>query len=339
MDIETKDGIILRGIPDGTPDEAIRARIEKIRSEKSPAPEKPVAGSEPLPSTGERLSRMGSAAAQGMMFGPIGAIASATGEGMTQFGQGVDRLAHKGGEAVSQAIAPYVPGEVAGGAGYLTNVGIQAIPTLLGGAIGSKAAPLMEKGGETLMRMALKPSTTLAPDKAARAVKTMLTADVGNILPGANVTPGGIGQIQTKIGSLGDEVTNLLTPSTAQVSRDAVMNALNKTQGKFATQVTPASDLKAIKAVGDEFASTYPKSIPIQQAQKLKQGTYAVLGDKAYKGELKAAETEAQKALASGLRTEIENAIPQVGPINAQQSDLINAVKAFLMCEPAELLY
>lgn len=35
MDIQTKDGIMLRGIPDGTPDNVIKARIEKIRAEKS----------------------------------------------------------------------------------------------------------------------------------------------------------------------------------------------------------------------------------------------------------------------------------------------------------------
>lgn len=37
MDIQTKDGIMLRGIPDGTPDDVIKARIEKIRAEKSPS--------------------------------------------------------------------------------------------------------------------------------------------------------------------------------------------------------------------------------------------------------------------------------------------------------------
>lgn len=37
MDIQTQDGILLRNIPDGTPDEAIKARIAKIRAE-SPAP-------------------------------------------------------------------------------------------------------------------------------------------------------------------------------------------------------------------------------------------------------------------------------------------------------------
>lgn len=40
MDIQTKDGITLRNIPDGTPDEAIKARIAKIRAEGA-APREP----------------------------------------------------------------------------------------------------------------------------------------------------------------------------------------------------------------------------------------------------------------------------------------------------------
>lgn len=40
MDIQTKDGILLRGIPDGTPDDAIKARIAKIRAERA-APQEP----------------------------------------------------------------------------------------------------------------------------------------------------------------------------------------------------------------------------------------------------------------------------------------------------------
>jgi len=37
MDIQTKDGILLRNIPDGTPDDVIKARIAKIRAEGQPA--------------------------------------------------------------------------------------------------------------------------------------------------------------------------------------------------------------------------------------------------------------------------------------------------------------
>lgn len=47
MDIQTKDGIVLRGIPDGTPEEAIKARIAKIRADRGlPSPE-PVAAPSP----------------------------------------------------------------------------------------------------------------------------------------------------------------------------------------------------------------------------------------------------------------------------------------------------
>lgn len=42
MDIQTKDGILLRNIPDGTPDEAIKARIEQIRAGGAARPKAPI---------------------------------------------------------------------------------------------------------------------------------------------------------------------------------------------------------------------------------------------------------------------------------------------------------
>lgn len=228
-------------------------------------------------------------------------------------------------EGLSQAGAPT---SVAAGAGTLANIGTQAIPTVFGGGIGRMAAPLMEKGGETLMRAALKPSTTLPAEKTAQAVKTMLTADVGNILPGANVTPGGIAQIHSKIKDFGTKVDDILNQSSAQVSRAGIANATDKTRAKFGNQFTPEADLRAIQEVEDAFLKSYPSLIPIKQAHDLKKGTYAVLGDKAYKGELKAAETETQKALAMGARMETEKGAPRIAPLNAEQSNLIGAVKA-----------
>jgi len=41
MDIQTKDGILLRGIPEGTPDEVIKERITKIRAEGGSKPQSP----------------------------------------------------------------------------------------------------------------------------------------------------------------------------------------------------------------------------------------------------------------------------------------------------------
>src|SRR5574343_5683 len=65
-------------------------------------------------------------------------------------------------------------------------------------------------------------------------------------------------------------------------------------------------------------------SLPVQIAQNLKQGTYRVLNGKY--GQLGSAETEAQKGLARGLKNEIANAVPDVGALNARESDLINAL-------------
>lgn len=65
MDVQTKDGILLRGVPDGTPDSEIKARIDKIRASNAPdnarqspiTPVKPTPGMDPTADmgTGQRL--------------------------------------------------------------------------------------------------------------------------------------------------------------------------------------------------------------------------------------------------------------------------------------------
>jgi hypothetical protein len=44
-------------------------------------------------------------------------------------------------------------------------------------------------------------------------------------------------------------------------------------------------------------------------------------------GQLGSAETEAQKSLARGLKDAIAEAVPEVAPLNAKQSELIKALK------------
>jgi hypothetical protein len=67
------------------------------------------------------------------------------------------------------------------------------------------------------------------------------------------------------------------------------------------------------------------KDIPIKTAQEMKQGTYRAIGSKPY-GELKGAETEAQKALARGLKEEIAKMAPEVRHLNAEESKMLNAM-------------
>lgn len=63
MDIQTKDGILLRNIPDGTPDDEIKVRLAKIRSERDTSPKSPEVVTKPKgpevvtnPTLGERVA-------------------------------------------------------------------------------------------------------------------------------------------------------------------------------------------------------------------------------------------------------------------------------------------
>lgn len=83
-----------------------------------------------------------------------------------------------------------------------------------------------------------------------------------------------------------------------------------------------ADEAKALNAL--EKWNIDKNTLPVQQAQQLKQGTYKVLSNKY--GEFGSAETEAQKGLARGLKEEIAAAVPGVGALNAEESKLLTTL-------------
>lgn len=234
----------------------------------------------------------------------------------------LDKAAYTAGGKVTDALAGKVPPEVAGGAGYLTNVGIQAAPTLLAGEAAKVMSPAFKGAGRWLMGSATKPTLEqLQSGKAARAINTMLEQ-------GFTPTKGGVEAMRLKIADLNDEISKAIANSPATVDKGKVASYLQDAVKKFEAQVNPSSDLKAIESAWTDFLNhpllSGAKDIPVQLAQKLKQGTYKVLGEKAY-GELKGASEEAQKTLARGLREEISKAVPVVAGKNALERELINA--------------
>ena len=238
------------------------------------------------------------------------------------FNKALEGTAYKAGGAVTDAAAKVAPPEVAAGLGTAANVGIQSIPTFLGGGAGAKAAPAMEAGAKRLMTSAIKP--TLAQHetgRAAKAVQTMLDE-------GINVTPGGVQKLRGEIDVLNKQIKEIVATSPKVVDKANVTKALDDVFDKFRNQVNPQSDIAAIEKAMDEFVN-HPLlkdvgTMPVALAQRLKQGTYKSLGSKAY-GELKGAEIEAQKALARGLKDEIVRAEPKLAGLNAAESRLLNA--------------
>jgi hypothetical protein len=245
-------------------------------------------------------------------------------KGTETAGKLLDRAAYEGGGRVTDAAAKVgMSPKVAAGAGYAANVGLQTLPMLLGGEVAKGASLAFQAEGKRMMQSALKPTLeTLRTGKAGKAIDTMLEE-------GINVTPGGVDKLQDKISGLNQQIKQLIQNSPATVDKSKVANTLQDALTKFEKQVTPQSDVAAIQKAWDEFLN-HPllvgkQDIPVNLAQELKQGTYRSLGDKSY-GELKGADIEAQKTLARGLKEEIAKAVPQVQPLNAEESKLLNAL-------------
>lgn len=79
----------------------------------------------------------------------------------------------------------------------------------------------------------------------------------------------------------------------------------------------------AQRALAEHIASG-GSGIPVQLAQDMKKGTYRVIAGKY--GEMGSASTEAQKALARGLKEGIAEAVPQVAGLNARESALLKTL-------------
>jgi hypothetical protein len=234
----------------------------------------------------------------------------------------MEKAAYKAGEVVNDQAARVMPIEAAAALGAATNVGVQALPSVVGGPATKMAGPL-KSAGRFLMNSALKPSAKQhATGQAKAAVETMLKQ-------GYNPSKGGVEQMQAEIARLNDEIAKSIGGSQATIEKQKVVARLQDLLNKFQMQVNPAADVNAIRAAGDEFMA-HPMApgsqIPVQLAQQMKQGTYKALGAKSY-GEQKGAATEAQKAIARGLKEEIAAAVPEVQAMNALESELLNARK------------
>lgn len=238
--------------------------------------------------------------------------------------------------------------------GAAVNTGLQMLgPSVAAkgaGAVARAASEKLKSGARGVMQSALKPNQAeLRTGKGQQAVQTLLDE-------GLNVSDAGVNALRERVTDINSKIATAIDGSPAVVNKRLVASRLQDALDKFEKQVTPTSDLAAIQKAHDEFmnhpmldkitpaktvetgvldASGKPitrvipasgsENIPVKTAQEIKQGTYKSLGGKAY-GELKGAEIEAQKVLARSLKEEIAAAVPEVQPLNAAESKLLNAL-------------
>jgi len=227
-----------------------------------------------------------------------------------------------GGKVTDFATGLGAKPEVAAGFGTAANALVNAAPMVVGGEMAKTFAPVFDWAGKKTMLNALNPTMRdMLLGKGERAAKTMLDE-------GVNVSEGGVRKLQGIGSKLNAEVDALINGSPAQINKYAVESRVRGPEQTFRLQANPQDDLQAIERASNQFLShpdlTGRVNMPVRLAQELKQGTYKQLRDKY--GELGNASTEAQKALARGLREEIEAAVPGVAGTNAKASDIWNAL-------------
>lgn len=210
--------------------------------------------------------------------------------------------------------------------GTLANVGINLAPSLLGLKVASKGQPstLVRVGtdqSEKMMTRALKPSLRdVERGNAKRAVRTLLDE-------GVNATEAGAQKLQGRVSELNEQIVDALMNSNAVVGKDSVLRRMGGVETKIRNQADPQAELAAIRRVAENFYDhpDLPRNaIPVQQAQRIKQGTYRRIAD-SY-GERGSATVEGQKALARGLKEEIAKEVPEIAPLNAREGALLNAM-------------
>jgi hypothetical protein len=365
MDVRLPDGTTVANVPDGTSRADLAQKLKANGHDVpqdwlAPTP-KPQAKPEPAPTFGKRMEDIGGSAyniARGAVMAPASDVAglaaiplhaagaistppfdikakvahageytpqTETGRAIERYnplalvGRGVNALA---GGAERLVAPPKTSGPLRAALGYGVKGAIEQAPMLAGAGAGPAAegaSGALRAGAERMMHSALKPGLRFGK-QAEPAIDTLLER-------GINVTPGGLEKLHGQIDDLNSRIGQLIANSPAMIDKPRVAARLHDTLLKFEKQVDPHADLATIQKTWDNFMN-HPlltgKKIPVKTAQQLKQGTYTQLKGKY--GEQSSAETEAQKALARGLKEEIAKAVPEVSPLNAEDSKLLQAL-------------
>lgn len=226
------------------------------------------------------------------------------------------------GGAATDLAAKVLPPEGAALVGTAANLAPDVAATALSGGLG--AAAKAPAAARAIMQSALKPiQSQIASGKFERARDTLLKE-------GIPATRAGVEKMRGLIDGLDQQVSEIVKASKGTLTTDAVMERLLPVYERYLTQpsgmsevgpaVKVAQEMRAHPLVGDEMS--------VQAAQAMKEGGYRKLGDKGYGlGLQPEAERDALKAVNRGLKEEIERVHPEVAPLNARESELINAMK------------
>lgn len=233
-----------------------------------------------------------------------------------------------GGAVTDTAAGAGLSPQTSAALGFGTNVGLQLMPVGMGGgAAGAVARPSLMQHGRELMQSALKPNKSARDSgDAARAIEYMLER-------GENVSAGSVEGLTRHIDDLEQWVNASIQRSGqggASVDTTRMLVPVAEALQRFRYGLEHAADARSIRGEVLKFFD-HPEvqgafNIPVELAQRIKQGIYRELGDAAYGTGVKPlAEREGKKAIARGLKEGIEDVVPEAASTNRVMGQAINA--------------
>lgn len=260
-------------------------------------------------------------------IGPIGGMAW---EGMKHLDEVSREYGTKAGQYVTDKAMDFgASPEGAAAAGATTNAGVVGLPMVLtGGQIGSVLNPAVRRGGEAVMRWAMRPNSSLGPERARTAVRSALDH-------GASATEGGANRLQQQINALRGDRDSLIAnaPPGLGVPVTDVAAGAQDVARRIARGTNPQDDLNAVYGAVNDFMRNPNwagrRTIPLADAQAAKAENYRQLGDPAYAfGRRPQAERDAIVGMTSQLRGGIERAVPGVREMNQELRGMIDALRS-----------
>ena len=257
----------------------------------------------------------GALIAGGMAGTPLGPAGQVAGAGLGY--AGAKRLVRGADTALGNVPAETLPESLANtGKDVVSGAVMEAGGQIVGAGL-SAATQGIKKLIPKLYASATKMSTTLSPKERAARVATGLKE---------GITPNDKGL--TKLEGLKKEIFNQIDDAIKSgvekgdtISTQTVLKRLKDVKTKFSESATPNQFRDAIDKISEDF-KTYGDKIPVDKAQRIKQNIYQILKDTAY-GELKGPQKETQKAIARGIKEELEGLYPELKGLNKKASEYI----------------
>jgi len=208
---------------------------------------------------------------------------------------------------------------------------VAPLKKIVGAAVDVAGKAIPKAVPEKMYASALKLPTTMSPAERASAISTGLSeravpkADVGIVDKWLGMK--GHSDIMNKIDSLNSEISDIIQTSAKQggtISAPDVATRLDAliSKGDEIKRVDPAFG-EAVKRVKDEFMAG-GGDIPTDSAQKMKQHIYKVYQDYYGMPDAVGAYIQGKKAVASGLKQELETLYPEIKGLNMEEGRLLS---------------